>query len=290
MGFGRLVRFVPKGDESKVLIGEPVDAEVDVGVAVRKGEDVKVNVYSGSSVLDAGSAAGETAVIGRILSPLARKEVGTIRCIGLNYKKHAEEAKMSIPDIPTLFLKPDTCLADPWPTPTIIPKHTIASDSADYESELAIVIGKEAKNVSEADALDYVLGYTASNDISSRASQFAQTQWCYSKGFDGACPIGPVLVSKDLIPDAGKLQLRGLKNGKVLQDSPLTDLIFSVSQIVSFVSQGTTLQAGTVIITGTPAGVGFAKKPQELLHDGDEFVVEILPHIGSLYNVLKNEE
>ena len=290
MGFQRIVRFVPKGDDSKILLGEPVDTSIDVGAAVRKGEDVSVNVYSGSSVLDAGSPNGETAVIGRVLSPLARKEVGTIRCIGLNYKKHAEEAKMSIPDIPTLFLKPDTCLADPWPAPTVIPKHTIASDSADYESELAIVIGKEAKNVSEADALDYVLGYTASNDISSRASQFAQTQWCYSKGFDGACPIGPALVAKEVVPDVGKLHLRGLKNGKVLQDSPLTDLIFSVPQIVSFLSQGTTLQPGTLIITGTPAGVGFAKKPSEVLHDGDEFVVEILPHIGSLYNVMKNEE
>ncbi|GAB1319054.1 Fumarylacetoacetase-like C-terminal domain-containing protein [Madurella fahalii] len=290
MSFDRLVRFVPKGDDSKILIGEPADSSIDVGAAVRKGEDVQVKVFSGKSVLDAGSPTGETAVIGRILSPLAQEEVGTIRCIGLNYKRHAEEAKMSIPDIPTLFLKPATCLADPWPAPTIIPKHTIASDSADYESELAVVLGKEAKNVSEADALDYVLGYTASNDISSRASQFAQTQWCYSKGFDGACPLGPVLVSKSLVPDVGKLKMRGLKNGKVVQESGLTDLIFSVAQIVSFLSQGTTLPKGTVIITGTPAGVGFAHKPQELLHDGDEFVVEILPHIGSLYNVMQNEK
>ncbi|KAK3306927.1 uncharacterized protein B0T15DRAFT_157804 [Chaetomium strumarium] len=290
MSFDRLVRFVPKGHDSKILIGEPVDGSVDVGAAVRKGEDVQVKVYSGTSVLDAGSPTSETATIGRVLSPLAREEVGTIRCIGLNYKKHAEEAKMTIPEIPTVFLKPETCLADPWPAPTIIPKHTIASDSADYESELAVIIGKEAKNVSEADALDYVLGYTASNDISSRAAQFAQTQWCYSKGFDGACPLGPVLVSKRLVPDVGKLRLRGLKNGKVVQDSGLTDLIFSVEKIVSFLSQGTTLPRGTVIITGTPAGVGFAHKPQELLHDGDEFVVEIQPHIGSLYNVMKNEE
>ncbi|KAK1755952.1 hypothetical protein QBC47DRAFT_200747 [Echria macrotheca] len=290
MGFQRIVRFVPKDNDSKILLGEPVDADVDVGLAVRKGEDVKVNVYSGSSVLDAGAPTGEVATIGRILAPLAKKEVGTIRCIGLNYKKHAEEAKMSIPEIPTLFLKPDTCLADPWPAPTIIPKHTIATDSADYESELAIVISKECKNVSEEDALDYVLGYTASNDISSRAAQFAQTQWCYSKGFDGACPIGPVLVARDAIPDVGALRMRGLKNGRVLQESPLTDLIFSVQQIVSFVSQGTTLQAGTLIITGTPAGVGFAKKPSEVLRDGDEFVVEILPKIGSLVNVMKNEE
>jgi 2-keto-4-pentenoate hydratase/2-oxohepta-3-ene-1,7-dioic acid hydratase in catechol pathway len=290
MSFDRLVRFAPKGDDSKVLLGEPADSSVDVGAAVRKGDDVQVKVYSGTSVLDAGSPTGETAVIGRILAPLTQQEVGTIRCIGLNYKKHAEEAKMTIPEIPTVFLKPSTCLADPYPSPTIIPKHTIASDSADYESELAIVLGREAKNVSEADALDYVLGYTASNDISSRASQFAQTQWCYSKGFDGACPIGPVLVSKRLVPDVGKLRLRGLKNGKVVQDSGLTDLIFSVEQIVSFLSQGTTLPKGTVIITGTPAGVGFAHKPQELLHDGDEFVVEIQPHIGSLYNVMQNEK
>jgi 2-keto-4-pentenoate hydratase/2-oxohepta-3-ene-1,7-dioic acid hydratase in catechol pathway len=290
MSFNRLVRFAPKGDDSKILLGEPADSSVDVGAAVRKGEDVPVKVYSGTSVLDPGSPTGETAIIGRILAPLTQQEVGTIRCIGLNYKKHAEEAKMTIPEIPTVFLKPSTCLADPYPSPTIIPKHTIASDSADYESELAIVIGREAKNVSEADALDYVLGYTASNDISSRASQFAQTQWCYSKGFDGACPIGPVLVSKHLVPDVGGLRMRGLKNGKVVQDSGLTDLIFSVEQIVSFLSQGTTLPKGTVIITGTPAGVGFAHKPQELLHDGDEFVVEIQPHIGSLYNVMQNEK
>ncbi|KAJ4415121.1 hypothetical protein N0V85_002855 [Neurospora sp. IMI 360204] len=288
MSFSRLVRFVPKDDDSKVLIGEPVDSQVDVGAAVRKGEDVEVNVYSGTSVLDAGSPTGNKATIGRILSPVTAPEAGTIRCIGLNYKKHAEEAKMSIPEIPTLFLKPATALADPYPAPTPIPKHTIDSDSADYESELAIIIGKDCKNVSEADALDYVLGYTASNDISSRASQFAQTQWCYSKGFDGSCPIGPVLVSKEVVGDVGGLKLRGLKNGKVVQDSPLTDLIFSVQEIVSFLSQGTTLPKGTVIITGTPAGVGFARK--EMLRDGDEFVVEILPHIGSLYNVMKNEQ
>lgn len=129
---------------------------------------------------------------------------------------------MSIPEIPTLFLKPATALADPYPALTPIPKHTIESDSADYESELAVIIGKNCKNVSEADALDYVLGYTASNDISSRASQFAQTQWCYSKGFDGSCPIGPVLVSKEVIGDVGGLKVRGLKNGKVVQESPLT--------------------------------------------------------------------
>ena len=149
-----------------------------------------------------------------------------------DHPRHPDRLPVRFPPLPpstpypiitnTQNSKPQTSLADPYPAPTIIPKHTIASDSADYESELAIVIGKEAKNVSEADALDYVLGYTACNDISSRSSQFAQSQWCYSKGFDGACPIGPVLVAKALVPDVGKLRLRGLKNGKVVQDSGLT--------------------------------------------------------------------
>ena len=125
---------------------------------------------------------------------------------------------MAIPDIPTVFMKPSTALADPFPSPTVIPKFTLKDDCCDYESELVIVIGKKCKDVSEADALDYVLGYTAANDVSSRTSQFAQSQWSYSKGFDGACPIGPTIVSKELIHDPAALHLRGLKNGKVLQD------------------------------------------------------------------------
>lgn len=115
--------------------------------------------------------------------------------------------------------KPQTSLADPWPAPTIIPKFTLSSGTADYESELVVVIGKTAKNVTESSALDYVLGYTAGNDVSSRGRQMSQSQWCFSKGFDGACPIGPVLVSAELVPDPGKLHLRGIKNGEVVQDS-----------------------------------------------------------------------
>ena len=125
---------------------------------------------------------------------------------------------MELPTVPALFMKPSTSLGDPWPTPTVLPKITQADDCGDYESELAVVIGKPAKNVSEAVALDYVLGYTAANDISSRTAQFAQSQWNYSKGFNGACPIGPTLVSPQLIPDPSKLKVRGLLNGKVMQD------------------------------------------------------------------------
>jgi len=290
MVFERLVRFVPKGEDGKVLLGEPEDRSVDVGAAVRKGEDVPVKVYSGTSVLSPGEPTDKVATIGRILSPLTVHEVGTIRCIGLNYRKHAEEAKMAIPDVPTVFLKPATAVADPWPAPTIIPKHTIPTDSADYEAELAVVLGRDAKNVSEADALDYVLGYTASNDVSSRVAQKAETQWCYSKGFDGACPLGPVLVSPKLIPDVANLTIRGLKNGKVVQESGINDLIFTVAQVIAHLSKGTTLPKGTVILTGTPSGIGFLRDPKEVLHDGDQFVVEIQPHIGSLCQVFKNEE
>ncbi|KAF5987090.1 bifunctional 4-hydroxyphenylacetate degradation enzyme [Fusarium coicis] len=287
--FKRLVRFVPKSAPSSILIGEPVQASLDVGLASREGKDIAVNVFSGRSVLSPGSRTDRTESVERLLSPLAQEEVGAIRCIGLNYVQHAKEVKMDIPTIPTLFLKPNTALGDPWPAPTLLPKITQNDGSGDFESELAVVIGKAAKNVSEENAMDYVLGFTAANDVSSRVSQLNQSQWCFSKGFDGACPIGPTLVSTSEISDPSKLHIRGLKNGKVMQDCSLDDLIFSVPKLVSFLSQGTTLPSGTVIITGTPAGVGMGRNPKETLSHGDEFRVEILPHIGTLVNTFENE-
>ncbi|KAE8318668.1 MhpD [Aspergillus parasiticus SU-1] len=288
--FSRLVRFVPKSNPSKVLIGEPVDAQLDVGLALYQGKEVSVRPFTGASVLNPGQKTESTEIISRILSPLSQNEVGSIRCIGLNYTSHAAEMKLSIPDVPTLFIKPPTALSDPWPAPTILPKITQVDNTGDYESEMVIVIGRDAKDVSEADALDYVLGYTAANDVSSRTSQMNQSQWCFSKGFDTSCPIGPALVSAALFPDASKFQIRGLKNGKVLQDCPLTDLIFSVPKLVSFLSQGTTLPAGTIILTGTPPGVGAAKNPKEFLKDGDEFAVELLPHVGTLVTKIENQK
>ncbi|KAJ0154045.1 Fumarylacetoacetate hydrolase domain-containing protein 2 [Colletotrichum tanaceti] len=288
--FSRLVRFVPRSDPSKILIGEPESASVDVGVAVRNGDEVKVAVWSGSSVLAPGSKTDQRAVIDRVLSPVSADEVGTIRCIGLNYVQHAKEVGVALPDVPTVFFKPSTALADPWPAPTVLPHLTQADDCGDYESELAVVLGRTAKNVAEADAMDYVLGYTACNDVSSRTYQLNQSQWCFAKGFDGSCPLGPTLVSKDLIPDPSKLKMRGLWNGDVLQESGIDDLIFNVPKIISFLSQSTTLPAGTVIITGTPAGVGLGRKPKVTLKHGDEFRVEILPHIGTLVNVFENEQ
>ncbi|KAL4940765.1 hypothetical protein BDV06DRAFT_213218 [Aspergillus oleicola] len=282
--FSRLIRFNPKSSPTSVSIGEPVDSSIDVGLAVLKGEDVRVTVFSGNSVLSPGQKTDKTETVGKLLSPLAQSEVGTIRCIGLNYTSHAREMSLDIPTVPTLFMKPDTSLADPFPTSsTILPKITQIDGTGDYESEMAIVLGKDAKNVPETEALEYVLGYTASNDVSSRTSQMNQSQWCFSKGFDGACPLGPVLVSANTIRDVSKLSIRGLKNGVVMQEAtPLTDLIFSVEKLVSFLSQGTTLRAGTVILTGTPPGVGAAKSPKEFLVPGDEFHVKISGGVGTL--------
>ncbi|KAH8691142.1 fumarylacetoacetate hydrolase family protein [Talaromyces proteolyticus] len=288
--FSRLVRFVPKSDPSKIFIGEPVDTKVDVGVALYEGKDVQVKRFSGSSILEPGEKTDGVESIKTLLSPLAQKEVGTIRCIGLNYVSHAAEMGLALPEIPTVFLKPATALSDPWPALSILPKITQKDNTGDYESELAIIIGKDAKNVSEADALDYVLGYTAANDVSSRTSQNKQSQWCFSKGFDSSCPLGPVVASSAHVSDASKLRIRGAKNGAVVQDCGLTDMIFTVSQLVSFLSQGTTLPAGTVILTGTPPGVGAAKKPPQFLKEGDEFRVSVEPYIGTLITQFKNEE
>ncbi|CAG7556513.1 unnamed protein product, partial [Fusarium equiseti] len=287
--FTGLVRFVPVADPTKVLIGQPQQDDVDVGMALYQNHEVKVYVFSGRSVLDPGQKTGDTAIVSRLLSPLASSEVGTIRCIGLNYKNHAAEVGLDLPTIPTVFLKPNTSIGDPWPSVTPLPKLTQVDDCGDYEAELAVIIGKSAKNVSKDEAMDYILGYSAANDVSSRTSQFAQSQWCFSKGFDGSCPLGPALVSKEIMPDPSKFRMRGLKGAQVLQDSHIDDLIFNIPTLVSFLSQGTTLPPGTVILTGTPAGVGVGRKPKVTISDGDKFSVEILPHIGTLVNIFRNE-
>lgn len=297
VSWNRLIRFIPKSSTQtsssiKALIGQPVNADQDVGLASRAGEEVRVEVYEGSSILEPGKPSGTIETLGRLLSPLAQSEVGSIRCIGLNYVNHAKEAGLALPPVPVLFIKPETALADPYPSPTIIPHSTLAKDrdSTDYEAELCVVIGKTAKDVQEKDALEYVLGYTAANDVSNRYLQFEQSQWCFSKGFDGSCPIGPCIVSQNLIPDVSKLHMRGIKNGKVMQDSGIDDLIFSVSKIVSFLSKGTTLRPGTIIITGTPAGVGGMRQPTEFMTHGDEFAVELLPHIGTLVTQFEHQK
>ncbi|PWN27906.1 putative mitochondrion protein, partial [Jaminaea rosea] len=291
MSWKRLIRFIPSSGPSGPLIGEPVDAALDVGLAsLADPGSIAAAIFSGSSVLSPGERTGEIRNVSRLLSPLAQSEVGTIRCIGINYLRHAEEVKMEIPKQPVLFMKPETSLNDPYPAKVPIPHQFAADDACDYESEVAVVIGKEAKNVTEADAMEYCLGLTASNDVSQRVAQFAQSQWCFSKSFDGACPIGPALVNVKDIEDIASMKIKGILNGQVVQEGGLDDLIFSIPKIVSFLSQGTTLKPGTLILTGTPFGVGWTRSPRLTLKDNDEVRVEVSSGVGTLINRFVVEE
>jgi len=207
----------------------------------------------------------------------------------LNYADHAAEANLPKPPVPVLFYKPVSSLIGPL-SPITVPlvAQPVAEHLPDYEAELTIVIGKPAKNVKESEALDYVLGYTAGNDMSFRKHQMTTSQWNFSKGFDDTTPFGPTIVSAKAIPDPQKLGLKTEVNGKVLQNGTTANQIFTVKQTVAFLSQGTTLEPGSIIMTGTPAGVGFVRKPAVYLKDGDEVRVWI-DGIGTLINKVIEE-
>lgn len=281
--WSRLLRF--KDASGRTLVGEPVDPDLDVGLASFAGSAFTANVYNCTSILDLGAKpTGEVVEVKTVLCPLEAAEVGSIRCIGLNYKKHAIEAGLPLPKVPVLFLKPATALNGPYPDPILIGKGW-QDDQADYETELSVVIGRTARDVTEAEAMDYILGYACSNDVSARLHQGSvHSQWCYGKGMDKSAPLGPVVVSTRAIPDPSVLHMSGIKDGVVVQDIGLDDLIFDIPKLVSYLSQGTTLPAGTVIMTGTPGGIGFFAKPQNLLRQGDEFRVHITGGLGTLIN------
>src|SRR5690606_29596218 len=182
-----------------------------------------------------------------------------IWCIGLNYRRHAEETGARLPEYPVVFAKgPNAALAAG--APIEIPQ-VLASEQVDYECELAVVIGKRCKNVTPERALDYVLGYTCANDVSARDWQVKQggSQWSRGKTFDTFAPLGPVLVTADEIPNPNALRISTRLNGQVVQDSNTSDMIFDVPQLIAFLSGSTTLLPGTVILTGTPEGVGMAR-------------------------------
>jgi len=204
-----------------------------------------------------------------------------ILAIGRNYPEHAEEMKAaSAEKEPLLFLKATTSVIGPEEA-IVLPRS--APEEVDYEGELAVVIGKRAKDVSEANALRYVLGYTCANDVSARDCQKRRDkQWARGKSFDTFCPLGPVLVTADSL-DPAALRVRTMLNGQVMQDALTSSMIFSVSVLISYLSHQFTLLPGTVVLTGTPAGVGFARSPQVFLRPGDVVSVEI-DGIGALTN------
>lgn len=228
---------------------------------------------------------GEAANISKVLAPLMPT---AIFCTGLNYRKHAEETGKALPKYPVLFMKAPSAAQDPG-GPILIPTH-LASDEVDYECELAVVIGRPAKNVNRANALDYVLGYTCANDVSARDWQvkYGASQWCRGKTFDTFAPLGPWLVTPDEVPNPDALALRTILNGEIVQESNTSDMIFDVSTLIEFFSGSTTLLPGTVILTGTPSGVGMAGKPPRWLRPGDSVTIEI-EKIGQLTNPVELE-
>ena len=219
---------------------------------------------------------------------LAPIEPTTIYAIGLNYRAHAIEMEKPIPEHPVVTMKSPTAVLAPGGQ-IVLPRF-LPSDAVDYECELAIVIGKQCKNATKANALDHVLGYTAANDVSARDWQkiYSGGQWCKGKTFDTFCPIGPVLVTPDEIGNPDALQIRTELNGEEVQCSNTSDMIFSVTDLIIFLSGSTTLAPGTVILTGTPTGVGVARQPQRFLQAGDQVVIEV-EGIGRLENTVIEE-
>jgi 2-keto-4-pentenoate hydratase/2-oxohepta-3-ene-1,7-dioic acid hydratase in catechol pathway len=196
---------------------------------------------------------------------------GKVICIGLNYRDHAIESNMPIPERPVIFSKFPTSIIAPG-EPVVLPA---TSQQVDYEAELAVIIGRHAKNVSADNAYHYVLGYTGFNDVSARDFQFADGQWQRGKSCDTFAPMGQAIVTTDIVPDPHNLSIKLVLNGKTMQDSNTNQLIFGVPALVEFLSQTITLEPGDVIATGTPPGVGFARKPPVFLQPGDQMEVEI---------------
>jgi 2-keto-4-pentenoate hydratase/2-oxohepta-3-ene-1,7-dioic acid hydratase in catechol pathway len=231
------------------------------------------------------SRSAEAADVAKLLAPVA--PTGFF-CVGLNYRKHAAETNAKIPERPILFMKGINAVQNPG-DPIQIPA-ALASAEVDYECELAIVIARPCKNVRRADALDFVLGYCCANDVSARDWQikWGGSQWCRGKTFDTFAPLGPCLVTPDEIPNPNDLAIRTILNGEIVQDSRTNDMIFDVPAVIEFLSGSTTLMPGTVILTGTPSGVGMARKPPVWFAPGDEVTVEI-EGIGKLTNPVEIE-
>lgn len=231
--------------------------------------------------------AGEPISIGRLLAPVVPP---VIMGIGLNYRAHAAEQGKEPPERPMMFMKNPAAVSGPTDE-IIVPRVCQDRDQVDFECELAVVIGRTCRDVSVADALDFVLGYTAANDVSARWWQknAGGGQFNRGKSFDTFCPIGPCIVTGDELGDPGNLRVQTRVKGETMQDSNTSDLIFPVAELIAFLSQGTTLLAGTLILTGTPGGVGFARTPPVYLHDGDVVEVEV-EKIGTLRNAVVFEK
>jgi 2-keto-4-pentenoate hydratase/2-oxohepta-3-ene-1,7-dioic acid hydratase in catechol pathway len=260
-----------------------VDQHGETGHAAQQPDGTALKLAG--NIYDSPAVTTEKAVVAKLLAPV---QPSSIICIGLNYLRHAQETGAKIPEFPVVFFKGINTLLNPDEA-ILLPRH-LKSDEVDYECELAVVIGRACKNVSRRDALDYVLGYTCCNDVSARDWQIKHGggQWCRGKTFDTFSPLGPVLATRDEIPNPNNLKISTVLNGEVMQDWNTNDMIFDVPALIEFLSGSTTLLPGTVILTGTPHGVGMAQKPPRWLKAGDSVTIEI-EKIGALQNSVANE-
>jgi 2-keto-4-pentenoate hydratase/2-oxohepta-3-ene-1,7-dioic acid hydratase in catechol pathway len=250
------------------LLGEPHRGGLRELVAAGRVEDLRGRLG------DTGAPSHPLAAVS-LLPPITDPE--KIVCIGLNYGKHAAEGRMEPPDSPTFFAKYRNALAAPGAT-VRLPDN---SAKVDYEAEVAFVVGRRAKDVSEAEALDHIVGYTLLNDLSARDLQFATPQWMPGKVFDGSAPCGPALVTPEEAGAPDAIEIRLTLNGEQMQGASTADLIFGVPRLLSHLSTLMTLEPGDIVATGTPEGVGGAREPRVWLGDGDELVVES-PTLGRL--------
>ncbi len=230
--------------------------------------------------VDLDAADGPIVEDATLLAPVAP---AGLLCIGLNYRRHAEESGADVPEHPIVFMKLPSAVQHPG-ADIVLPRR-LRSDQVDYEAELAVVIGRRCRNVGREQALDYVLGYTCGNDVSARDWQirWGGGQWCRGKTFDTFCPLGPALVTPHDIPDPNALAIKTVIDGQTMQDWTTRDMIFDVPALIAFLSGSTTLEPGTVIMTGTPHGVGGARTPPRFLQPGDTVTIEI-ESIGALTN------
>ena len=261
----RILRFSDKAGKAQYGIVEGAN------IAVATGDPIKGLKRTGTSVPLAGA---------KLLAPI---EPVNVLCIGQNYKAHVEEGGDKLPKAPILFMKSTTAVIGP-DEPVLIPK--MAPTEVDYEAELALVIGKTARNVPENRALEYVLGYTCANDVSARDCQRGDGQWVRGKSFETFCPIGP-WIETDFNP--ANVRIQGRLNGQTMQDATTALFIFNIPFLISYLSRGMTLLPGTLLLTGTPAGVGFARKPPVYLKPGDVYEVEV-EGIGTLRNPVAEEK
>mgnify|MGYP001819488065 FL=1 len=243
------------------------------------GEPAQVALRSAARSAAAADRPGEVDR-SRVIAPVPRP--GKILAVGLNYRDHVEEQgeRVKVPQRPILFAKLPTAVVGPGATVEWDPRLT---SEVDLEAELGVVIGRTARRVSEAEALDHVLGYTAVNDVTARDLQYADRQFVRSKSLDTFCPMGPALVTRDEITDPGVLRVRSWRNDEPMQDSHTSNLIFDVPYLISYCSQAFTLEPVDVICTGTPAGVGYFREPKVLMRDGDVMTIEV-EGVGRLTN------